>query len=133
MSQSCWHRGFEGRLRVSISASASRRDEIPQQLQQLAGSLGHFNSPRTAAFQFLPPHTSRRLGPKFLLSTEEVASIFHAPNQTVQAPTLARVESREFAPPALPAQGDLADVVARRGVKSSFAMAQERRIPAEAR
>ncbi len=102
---------FEGRLRVSISAPASRRDEIPQQLQQLAGSLGHFNSPRTAAFQFLPPHTSRRLSPKFLLSTEEVASIFHAPNQTVQAPTLARVESREFAPPALPAAADLADVV----------------------
>ena len=103
---------FEGRLRVSVSAPASRRDELQQQLQQLAGSLGHFNSPRTAAFRFLPPHTSRRLGPKFLLSTEEVASIFHAPNQTVQAPTLARVESREFAPPTeLAAFKDLADVV----------------------
>jgi hypothetical protein len=56
---------FEGRLRVSVSAAASRRDELKQQLQQLAGSMGHFNSPRTAAFRFLPPHTSRRLGPKF--------------------------------------------------------------------
>ncbi len=103
---------FEGRLRVSVSAPASRRDEIKQQLQQLAGSLGHFNSPRTAAFQFGPPRKSPRQGQKFLLSTEEVASIFHAPNQTVQAPTLARVESREFPPPTeLAAFNNLADVV----------------------
>ncbi len=103
---------FAGRLRVSVSAPASQRDEIRQQLQHLAGSLGHFNSPRTAAFRFLLPHTSRRLGPTFLLSTEEVASIFHAPNRTVQAPTLARVESREFAPPMeLAAKNDQADTV----------------------
>ncbi len=103
---------FEGQLRVSVSAAAARRQEIKQQLQQLAGSLGHFNSPRTAAFQFLPPHKSRQLGPRFLLSTEEVASIFHAPNQTVQTPTLAHVESREFAPPAeLAGQTDRAELV----------------------
>ncbi len=34
-----------------------------------------------------------------MLSCEEVATLFHPPNETVQVPRLARVESREFPPP----------------------------------
>lgn len=90
---------FEGRLRVSVSAPHWKHQELSQRLQELAGSLGHFNSPRTAAFAFRPSQKNRRPGPPFLLSTEEVASLFHPPNQTVRAPNLARVESREFEPP----------------------------------
>ena len=89
---------FEATLRVSVSIPTPRKEEARRQLQELAGSLGHFNSPRTAAFHIYR-RTHRRTSTKFLLSTEEVASLFHAPNQTVKAPTLARVESREFPPP----------------------------------
>jgi hypothetical protein len=90
---------FEARLRVSVSAPASRRDETRQRLQELAGSLGHFSSPRTAAFRIGRPARSRRPGPTQLLSCEEVASLFHPPSQSVRAQTLARVDSREFEPP----------------------------------
>ncbi len=90
---------FEAQLRVFLSAPAARRAQALERLQELAGSLGHFNSPRTGAFQIGKPHRSRRPGPAFLLSCEEVATLFHPPNETVRVPKLARVESREFPPP----------------------------------
>ncbi len=103
---------YQARLRVSVSTLPSRQAEMKQRLQELAGSLGHFNSPRTAAFHLGHPHRSGRAGPKFLLSCEEVASLFHPPNETVQVPTLARVDSRELAPPkGLPAITDRPDSV----------------------
>jgi hypothetical protein len=90
---------FEARLRVSLAAPMAKRDQARERLQQLAGSLGHFNSPRTGSFQIGKPHQSRRLGPVFLLSCEELATLFHPPNDTVRVPRLDQVESREFAPP----------------------------------
>jgi hypothetical protein len=90
---------FEARLRVSVSAPVSRRREARQRVQELAGSLGHFNAPRTAAFKLSRPHRSHRRGPVQLLSCEELATLFHLPCQTVRAPSLARVESRELEPP----------------------------------
>jgi len=91
---------FEARLRVSLSAPAARRQQTKQRLQELAGSLGHFNAPRAAVFHLGRPRRSRRRGPVQLLSCEEIASLFHPPCQTVRAPALARVDSRELEPPA---------------------------------
>src|SRR5262249_41260751 len=101
---------YEARLRVSVAGPSSRRDEIKQRVRELAGCLGHFNSPWTASFHVGHPHRSRRAGPKFLLSCEEVATLFHPPNSTVQVPSLARVESRELAAPR-----ELSESVSRNG------------------
>jgi len=111
---------FETQLRISLSAPVARREQTLELLRELAGSLGHFNSPRAGSFQLGIPERSRGPGPTFLLSCEELATLFHPPNATVRVPRLASVESREFAPPK-----GLAELSARSGIVS-FARTQFR-------
>ena len=70
----------------------------------MAGAFGQFSAPRLAHFHAgavrahpSPPRTFT--GAPFLLSTEEVATVFHPATETVRGPALAQVESREFSPP----------------------------------
>ncbi|MGE0533454.1 MAG: type IV secretory system conjugative DNA transfer family protein [Pirellulales bacterium] len=103
---------FEARLTVSISFPTAREKEAARRLPELVGSLGHFNSPRTACFVAGRPTKHKRLGPLFLLSTEELATLFHPPTQTVQGSSVARVETRELEPPkALRRRGTTPDSV----------------------
>ncbi len=90
---------FEARLTVSISFPTAREEEAVRRSRELAGALGHFSSPRTACFVAGRPAKRRRRGPVFLLSTEELATLFHPPTQTVQGSSVARVESRQLEPP----------------------------------
>lgn len=85
---------FECRLRLvaqSDDTAAARR-----KLAELAGCLGQFSSPRLATFSPLP---RRRHARSFLLSAEEVATLFHPLLGTAKPATLAIVESRELEPP----------------------------------
>ena len=75
------------------------------------GAFGQF-SHRRASFRMgriRRLRSSRRTrSHSFLLSTEELATIFHLPTVTVRAPTMTTVESREFEPPvALPWQASI--------------------------
>jgi len=90
---------FETRLRVSVFAPVKKDKEVARRIQNLVGSLGHFSAPPKAVFQVAQRRWFRPRPPPFLLSVEELATLFHPPCQTVQAVGLARVESRELEPP----------------------------------
>lgn len=95
---------FEARIRVTVFASSAAAAGARSKLAEIAGAFGQFSIPRLASFHVRP--TKRRFprcSPTFLLSTEEVATLWHPPTLTVRAPTMRTVESREFEPPvALP-------------------------------
>ena len=95
---------FEARLRLTVFAPQERALGAKTKLQELAGAVGQFSWPRLATFQpsSVRPHRRGRAParlPMFLLSAEEVASLWHPPTAAVQTATMARVESRQFEPP----------------------------------
>jgi hypothetical protein len=95
---------FEARLRLTVFARSDQEEQSRQKLEELAGSIGQFSSPRLASFEtrpvrkHAPGHPPAKL-PTFLLSTEELATLWHPPTAGVQAAAMARVESRELEPP----------------------------------
>src|SRR5205807_1260260 len=77
---------------------AERAREAKEKLLELAGTFGQFSSHRLAAFHAGRPRRWRQ-SRAFLLSTEELATLWHPPTATVRAPTMTTVESREAEPP----------------------------------
>ncbi|AKM84279.1 TPA: hypothetical protein DCZ46_02945 [Candidatus Campbellbacteria bacterium] len=55
-----------------------------------------FNDYKKRAY-FYYPHTSDK---QFVLSSEELATIFHLPSKSVETPTFSRIESKKSEPPA---------------------------------
>lgn len=95
---------FECRLRLSVSGPASAGSDAKAKLREMAAAFGQFHSSRLTAFRLVPASRSRFLqwlfrSAPFLLSTEEVASLWHPPTQTVRLPALASVTSRLLDPP----------------------------------
>lgn len=95
---------FEGQIRLSVQAPAEAEEQATNVLHEMAGAFGQFSAPRLASFHAGPVrvHASPShafTGSPFLLSTEEVATLFHPATETVRGPALAQVESREFPPP----------------------------------
>lgn len=90
---------FEAKIHVAVSGPTAGMAKA--KLREIAGSFGQFSLPRLATFHPARPRWwfVRRRAPPFLLSTEELATLWHPPTTRVRAPTLAQVESREFAPP----------------------------------
>lgn len=89
---------FDAWIVLSVSGPEEAQAEAHRKLREMAGAFGQFSSPRLAAFHPRSSH-SRKSPPPFLLSTEEVATLWHPPTQTVRAPTMSSVESREMEPP----------------------------------
>lgn len=87
---------FQAHLRLRVIGRPEDAVMAKRKLDEMTGAFGQFSSPRLASF-----HTakSRFGGGTFLLSTEELATIWHLPTATVRAPTMTTVESRELAPP----------------------------------
>lgn len=100
---------FECRLRLTVTLPPKHLPRAHAFLDEMAGAFGQFSAPRLAAFRVVRAGRGerriRRL-PKFLLSNEELATLFHPATVSVRTPTLASVESREFSAPAsLPTPG----------------------------
>ena len=89
---------FDATIRLTVQGPPQRAEEARQKLQEMAGAFGLFAGPGLAEFHATAAYRLRRPRP-FLLSSEEVASLWHPPTATVQAETLAIVESRELEPP----------------------------------
>lgn len=93
---------FETRIVLSIAGPRDAGSQAGYKLREMAGSFGQFRN-RQAALYFSrtrPRHLFRwRQRPGFLLSTEELATLWHPPTLTVRAETLPTVESRELEPP----------------------------------
>lgn len=95
---------FEVAIRLRVAGPVRAERLAAEKLREMAGTFGLFASPGMVAFT--PSETrragrpSRRTGRGFLLSAEELATLWHPPTQAVRAEKMARVESREFEPPA---------------------------------
>lgn len=86
---------FEAHIRLSVTNRSADEHIACAKLRDMAGAFGQFSSPRLASFRFARarrPHAC-------LLSTEEVATLWHPATGTVRAPTMTQVESREMPPP----------------------------------
>jgi hypothetical protein len=93
---------FEIEIELSVTAPRDQGALARQKITEIAGAFGQFNSARLAAFRLGRIRRAwhfHRGGPTALLSTEELATLFHPPTLTVRAETLTAVESREFEPP----------------------------------
>jgi hypothetical protein len=94
---------FATTLQLHVSGPPAREADAHRKLQELFGTLGQFAASRRTAFRVSRirrspnrPRLSRR---SFLLSTEELATLWHPPTSIVKAPTMTIVESREAEPP----------------------------------
>lgn len=93
---------FEVSIRLSVQASERDAEQANAALLELAAGFGPFSLPHLATFRLgpikegTPKRPSRQ---RFLLSAEELATLWHPPTLTVQTPTLARVETNEREPP----------------------------------
>jgi len=84
---------FETHIRLAVAAAPKDTPLARLQLRQMAGAFGQFTVPRMAKFRVA---NSRR---GFLLSCEELATLWHPATATVRAPAMRVTESRELEPP----------------------------------
>jgi hypothetical protein len=90
---------FETRIIVAVSGPKELSNQARRKLSKIVGAVSQFSLPRLGVLRAVRVRRLRRSG--FLMSTEEIATLWHPPTQTVRAPTLASVESRELEPPAV--------------------------------
>ena len=78
-------------MHITVFAPKDDGWKAQTKLRQVAGSLGVFTVPRKARWY-------SRHG--FLLSTEQVATLWHPPTQTVRAPKMQTNTARDLEAPA---------------------------------
>jgi Type IV secretion-system coupling protein DNA-binding domain len=93
---------FEIRIRIIVSGDS--RSQAAQKLSAMAGAFGQFSVPGSAEFhigrlRFAKDMNDRKLRHGFLLSSEELATIWHPATTTVRSPQMETVASRELEPP----------------------------------
>jgi hypothetical protein len=100
---------FSAHIRLTVNGRPQDEAAAKSKLREMAGAFGQFAAPRLASFRTAKP--GRRPHRTFLLSTEELATLWHLPTVTVRAPTMTTVDSREMEPPVrLPTRRDHPDV-----------------------
>jgi hypothetical protein len=95
---------YETRLILEIEVPKEKKTLAKEALRALGGTLGLFQRFPVTRFFFGPVRrrrrTSNRFGAKgFVLSAEELATLWHPPSESVLAPKLLGVEWRELEPP----------------------------------
>ena len=94
---------FEVHLRLTVSAGPGNAARATAQLRRMAGAFGQFTVPRMAKFHVSGVRKisagERASGRGFLLSCEELATLWHPATATVRAPAMRVTESRELEPP----------------------------------
>ncbi len=94
---------FEVHIRLVASAPPGQGDRARACLFQLVGAFGQFDLSRAATFhasRIRKRHPlARPRGHGFLLSCEELATLWHPATSTVRAPAMQVTESRELEPP----------------------------------
>lgn len=100
---------FDCTIRLSVSGPAHAGDLARDRLRVMAGAFGAFSRSRLATFR--PDFTSEgdetRLSRRtYLLSHEELATLFHPPTLSVQAERMQMTEFTELEPPPRFSSGD---------------------------
>jgi hypothetical protein len=99
---------FETRIRLIVTASYDDYERAHQCLETIAGAFGAFTRSRLALFHLKEPRKGapRRLPRRgFLLSHEELATLWHPPTATVEAEKMQSSEYRELEAPTAIATG----------------------------
>lgn len=119
--------GFECQIRVV--AVAETKEMAKQLSHHIAGSFNQLNSPDSNGINFT--ETKRKSeeianyvyrifgrGPKLILNTEELTSIFHLPNRFVDTPNIVWLLAKREAPPAnIPKEGTVIGKAIYRGTE----------------
>ena len=101
---------FEVAIRLSVSGPLNSDSRARAKLCEMAGAFGQFTLPRLSIFRMSRirrsgkpsaqgAHTLRGRG--FLLSAEELATLWHPPTETVRAPAMRFNPSRELEAPVI--------------------------------
>ncbi len=94
---------FRATVRVSVIGPAAAKKEISQKLQEVASSFRQFSLPQSNAFKPGPAYESKSLphglSSPYVLSVEEVATLWHLPNILVKTPNIDWVMSKKLEPP----------------------------------
>ena len=102
---------FSANVRISIITPAAAAREALAKLQEIAGSFKQFTLPTSNGFQTLKPRITPQIPlgfqvEPFVLSAEEVATLWHVPNILVKTPNFDWVVSKKLEPPVnLPVPG----------------------------
>jgi len=95
---------FVCNVRISIIAPAGKCEAAKRKVEEIAGSFQQFALPQSNALVTGAPTISTQmpcgiLHKPYILSVEEVATLWHLPTILVQTPNLDRVLSRKLEPP----------------------------------
>ncbi len=95
---------FRANLRVCVIAPAVLEPEARAKVEEIASSYRQFSLPSSNGLEIIKVMTSPTLPtgftrPKFLLSAEEVATLWHVPNILVKTPNMDWVISKKLEPP----------------------------------
>lgn len=94
---------FESTIRLTVRGQSFDKHLALDRLNRMAGAFGSFTKSRLATFVQSKPHkrlASRPCSASFLLSHEELATLWHPPTGTVQAERLQANEFQELEAPA---------------------------------
>ncbi len=95
---------FTCNIRISVIAPAGEIEEAKEKLKEIAGSFRQFALPQCNAFAARPVHSSTEINHgfsvnPFILSVEEIATMWHMPTILVQTPNIDWVVSKKLEPP----------------------------------
>ncbi len=130
--------GFETQIRVvAVAETLSLAD---QSLREIVSSFSQFNAPDSNGFhsitlsnksEELANYVFRTYSPqrKFVLNTEELASIYHLPNRFTDTPSIAWLLAKRAAPPSnLPKEGTVLGVSKYRGEDKDVRLQEQDRL-----
>ena len=97
--------GFECSIRIAISIN--NQGESDNLMQNIIASFNQYTNPRINSFKvknieknMYLKFSKRNFGKnKFILNTEELASLYHLPNITVETPLIAYSKTKKIEPP----------------------------------
>lgn len=100
--------GFETVIRV-VAVSDRSEQESKVALESIATALGQYTSPELNYLKRVSPGDMKRFaaeyitrrfaGPSTILNTEELASLYHFPNQFIETPSIEWLAARVLPPP----------------------------------
>lgn len=98
------HLLFYANVRVSVITPKSKKREALQKLEEIASAFKQFTLPDSNGFTMATPRETQTLpkglrAKRYVLSTEELATLWHLPNILVKTPNLDWVVSKKLEPP----------------------------------
>ncbi len=100
---------FNVNIRIVYVPKSKNKQKAQMKLREIVGSFKQFNYPHLNGFEIdefvegnriINSYKHRIINDGFVLSNEELATIYHLPNMTVKTPTIYWVKSKKLEPPA---------------------------------